>query len=88
MDHFSTPTREDYWRKANSYIALSVSDMKAKKVPKGIGSLFRYTVYLPLKIFLELTIRHKGILDGLPGIEFAYYSALHPAIAYFRYARS
>jgi hypothetical protein len=85
MDHMSYRTKEDYWKKANAYIALRAQEMKDTNVPKSVVSWLLYSVFYPVKTFVSLFIRHKGFMDGWYGLVFAYFSALHHAKAYSQY---
>lgn len=87
MDHISYRTKEDYWKKANTYIALSVKEMKKHHVPISPVMWCIYTIVYPIKTFLSLFVRHKGFLDGWYGLVFAYFSALHHPLAYKQYVQ-
>lgn len=84
MDHVSYRSREDYWRKADTYTTLTASEMKEEHLPVTWWS---YNVTKPLNIFFSLFVRHKGFMDGWYGFVFAYYSALHYPIAYHKFAK-
>lgn len=83
--HFSNPTLKRYLTGADKYINLLANQFKEQKVPKNIFSYIRYISIEPTIIFLNLFIRHKGILDGFHGFLFSFFSALHPPIAFFKY---
>lgn len=83
--HFSNPTLERYLTGADKYTNLLANQLKEQKVPKNIFSYIRYISIEPTIIFLNLFIRHKGILDGLHGFLFSFFSALHPPVAFFKY---
>lgn len=85
MDHISYLTKEDYWKKANTYIALTAQELQTNHVPKTIISWVLYNILFPLKTFFSLFIRHKGFMDGWYGLVFAYWSALHHTLAYKKY---
>jgi len=87
MDHLSYRTREDYWRKADAYTTLTAMEMKQKHI-KNSGLLwFTYMIVKPEQTFFALFFRHKGFMDGLPGLIFASWSALHFPIAYKKYEK-
>jgi len=87
MDHFSSRTHDDYWRKADAYMALMAMEMKKNGVPKNVSTWFIYNIIKPKITFLSLFIRHKGFMDGWYGLVFAYFSALHFPIAYKKYSK-
>jgi (heptosyl)LPS beta-1,4-glucosyltransferase len=87
MDHISYRTREDYWRKADTYTALAAAEMKKNGVQKNIWTWFVYNIIKPKITFLSLFIRHKGFMDGWYGLVFAYWSALHFPIAYKKFIK-
>lgn len=86
--HIDSPTFERYMKRNSRYIDLIVSEMKRDKVKKNISSFIDYCVYKPLNWFLMTQIRHKGILDGLQGVIFSFFSALRFPRAYIRYLNS
>jgi (heptosyl)LPS beta-1,4-glucosyltransferase len=85
LEHISYRTRSDYWKKSDAYTSLTAQELKAKHAPKTISSWATYTISKPIATFMSLYIRHKGFLDGLAGLQFAYWSALHYKIAYKKY---
>ncbi len=85
--HYSYRTRQDYWRKADSYTTLTAGEFLRKKTPKTPFFYLYYNYCKPMMTFLTLYVRHKGFVDGLAGLEFAVYSALHWAIAYRKYLK-
>ncbi|MBU1327476.1 glycosyltransferase family 2 protein [Patescibacteria group bacterium] len=85
LQHFSYKTKEDYWRKADSYTTLTAQEMKTKESSNNVQTWIIYMVLKPLQTFLSLFIRHKGFIDGWYGLIFAYWSALHFPIAYKKY---
>ena len=84
MDHISYRTKEDYWRKADTYTTLTAREMKEKHRPVTWWS---YNITKPIYTFLSLFLRHKGFMDGWYGFVFAYWSALHFPIAYKKYKK-
>jgi glycosyltransferase involved in cell wall biosynthesis len=87
MDHISYRSREDYWRKADSYTSLAAAEMKKNGVQKNAWMWFLYNIFKPKMTFLSLFIRHKGVLDGWYGLVFAYWSALHFPITYRKFQK-
>lgn len=87
MLHFSYRTKEDYWKKADSYTTLTAREMKSTGVPNNIKTWILYMKIKPIQTFLSLFIRHKGFMDGWHGFLFAFWSALHFPIAYKKYRK-
>lgn len=87
MEHYTSKTMADYWRKADTYTTLTAQSWKAQQVKLGIESYVYYMFWKPLSTFFMLFIRHKGIIDGYWGLLFAWYSGLHYPIAYRKYLR-
>ncbi len=87
MGHISYRTREDYWRKAESYTTLAAIEMKRDGVQKNVWTWFLYNVIKPKLAFLSLFIRHLGFMDGWYGLVFAYWSALHFPIMYRKFIK-
>jgi (heptosyl)LPS beta-1,4-glucosyltransferase len=83
--HYESPTISRYLTRANRYTTLHAKSLKEKKVPKNIFYLFWYSTYKPLVTFLNLYIRHKGFLDGVRGLLWAKFSAMHFPVAYWKY---
>ena len=88
MLHFSYRTKEDYWKKADTYKTLRALSMQKNNTKKTLGTRVRYNLILPIKTFFLLFIRHKGFIDGWYGLVFAYWSALDYPISYKKYVKS
>lgn len=83
--HYDSPNFARYLAKNSRYIDLIVDEMKRDKVDKGLRGLFLYMVVKPTSWFFMTQIRHKGILDGFPGLVFSFFSALRFPRAFWRY---
>lgn len=86
--HVDAPTFSRYFQRNNRYINLIVDELKRKKVRKNIFIFLDFVFIKPIWWFLMTQIRHKGILDGIPGIIFSLFSALRFPRAYIRYLSS
>ena len=84
--HYSDPTVNRYWQRANRYTSVTASHLREAKLPKNSQSFMSYFFLKPISTFLRLYLRHKGFLDGFPGFFWALFSALHFPIAYLKYA--
>lgn len=83
--HMDSPTFARYLEKNSRYIDLVASELKRDRVSKSPVQVFNYFLIKPLWWFLLTQVRHKGILDGFPGIVFSFFSALRFPKAYWRY---
>lgn len=83
--HVDSPNFKRYLEKNSRYINLIKDELRKEKVGKNLLEFFDYFFIKPVVWFLLTQIRHKGILDGLPGIVFSFFSALRFPRAYWRY---
>lgn len=83
--HMSDPDFRHYLIRLNRYTDHFAQQYKKRATPVNFFTLIQYLVVKPFSQFLWLIFRHKAILDGLPGLVFAYFSAIQPAIAYIKY---
>lgn len=77
LEHYSNPTFAEYLRKFNTYTSFSAQQLYAAGTRATFSLGVRYFVVKPLKTFISLYLRHKGFLDGVPGLVFALMSSLH-----------
>lgn len=85
--HIDSPNFERYLYRNNRYIELVKLQLKEDKVGKNIPLAFDFFLVKPILWFLTTQIRHKGILDGIPGMIFSLFSALRYPRAYWRYLK-
>jgi glycosyltransferase involved in cell wall biosynthesis len=83
--HYADPTFSRYLLRAKRYTSLTAEAMKRDQVGRSLFQILHYMVLKPMAIFISLYFRHKGILDGFPGLIWAFFSALHYPIAYMKY---
>jgi glycosyltransferase involved in cell wall biosynthesis len=83
--HYDSPTLSKYIWRLNRYTDLKAVELKNEKVSKNIFSFINYVIIKPKLTFLSLFFRHKGFLDGVQGFLWAFFSAMHFPIAYFKY---
>lgn len=86
--HVAFDTIGEYWRKANTYIDLTVGEMHRNNLPKNPLIWFIYNAVKPSATFFLIFFRHKGFIDGYWGFLFALFSALHHPSAYLRYVKN
>ncbi len=83
--HLPTRSFASYLTKDNRYSTLTAIEMKEKKLKINFISFCKYFFWEPNKIFFSIYLRHKGFMDGFPGLVFAFYSGLHVTNAYIKY---
>ncbi len=85
LKHYDSPTMKRYLARLNRYTDLKAKELNEDKVPKNLFSFFLYTIYKPLYTFVNIYFRHKGVLDGPQGFLWAFFSAMHFPVAYYKY---
>lgn len=85
LEHHDTPTLKRYFTRMNRYTDLQADELVEQKIPKNLLSLVHYSLFKPLKVFLNLYFRHKGFLDGTRGLLWSLFSSWHYPLAYFKY---
>lgn len=83
--HYPYPDFAEYLVKFNRYTELTAKEYQAN--PKIKPNIWYYTI-IELRAmveFLSRYLRHKGFLDGFPGLVFALFSALHYPVAFIKY---
>lgn len=83
--HFADPTFNRYMIRNSRYINLIVDELRNEKINKDIRQFINYMIIKPIYWFILTQVRHKGILDGIQGIIFSFFSALRFPRAYWRY---
>jgi glycosyltransferase involved in cell wall biosynthesis len=82
--HYSYKNISEYWRKADAYTTLTARELLDKRISTGLIQWGTYMVVKPIQTFFSLYIRHKGFIDRINGLLFAFFSALHYPIAYLK----
>ncbi|MCX6704284.1 MAG: glycosyltransferase family 2 protein [Candidatus Woesebacteria bacterium] len=83
--HYDSPTLKRYLFRLNRYTDLRAKELADQKVSKGVVAFLLFTIYYPLATFFKLYFRHLGLLDGVAGFLWSFFSAMHFPIAYFKY---
>lgn len=83
--HYPNPTFTDYLRKFQTYTTFKAHQLQEANVPLTVATGLKHVIWMPLGTFLQLFVRHKGFVDGFPGLVFALFSGLHHAVAYLKY---
>ncbi|KUK84179.1 MAG: lipopolysaccharide biosynthesis glycosyltransferase [Microgenomates bacterium 39_6] len=83
--HYPYPNFAEYLNKFNRYTELTAKEYQNN--PKIKPNIWHYII-IELKAMIEFLsryLRHKGFLDGFPGLVFALFSALHYPVAFIKY---
>lgn len=84
--HIADPTFARYLRRSNRYTSLQAEEwLQEGKLGTDRLTIIMYMFLKPLVRFLEIYLRHKGFMDGYPGLIFALYSGLHLRTSYTKY---
>lgn len=73
-----------YMNRFNRYTDLLASQLKDKEVKIGIISFISFVFIKSFFWFFKVYIRHKGFVDGFPGLVFAFFSSLRFPISYYK----
>lgn len=83
--HYDSPTFKRYLQRMNRYTDLHAAELKEKHIKKNVIEFINYSIFKPTSVFLNLYIRHLGLLDGARGFIWSFFSALHFPVAYYKY---
>jgi glycosyltransferase involved in cell wall biosynthesis len=86
LKHYDSPTMKRYLARFNRYTDLKAKELADKRFPKNPFFFLHYSLFLPIYTFFNIYLRHKGIMDGPQGFLWAFFSAMHFPVAYFKYA--
>jgi glycosyltransferase involved in cell wall biosynthesis len=84
LDHYATPNFSRYLLRENRYSSLQARFYKEAGVKVNFFNTIRFLFCKPTRTFLTIYIRHRGFLDGFPGLVFSLYSGLHHAFSYMK----
>lgn len=84
LEHYNAPNFSRYIANANCYTSLTAASLKRSGVKLNWVNDWKYLAVKPTATFLSLYIRHRGYVDGFPGLVFALFSGLHWALAYMK----
>ncbi len=88
LNHYPYASIDEYWKKADAYIALTATELREQKLAVTPVTWFVYNAVKPTVTFFLIFFRHKGFVDGYWGFLFALFSALHHPMAYWRYVKN
>ena len=82
--HYANPSFNDYLRKFNTYTSLRANQWHQEHIQITWFNNLKYLLLKPIITFSSLFFRHKGLVDGWPGLVFAVMSGSHFMIAYLK----
>ncbi|MBI3379816.1 glycosyltransferase family 2 protein [Candidatus Gottesmanbacteria bacterium] len=83
--HYPYPDFSHYLDHFKRYTDIFSSELKQEKVEINFINSIQYIFIKPSLWFLKTYIRHKGIVDGFPGLIFCFFSAIRFPVAYLKY---
>lgn len=83
--HYPYPNFSEYLNKFNRYTELTAQEYLKNRRMKANFWHYLGSEIKGSKIFLSYYLRHKGFLDGFPGLVFALFSGLHYPVAFIKY---
>lgn len=83
--HYRDTTFEKYLAGFNRYTTFIAGQMAHRHQRLGIWPTFNFLVIKPVWTFVMIFLRHRGYVDGFPGLVFALYSGLVHPVAYIKY---
>lgn len=81
--HYPYPDFATYMKKFGTYTSFEAERI-AKDISLSWSAALQYFVWKPLQTFFLLFLRHKGFVDGIPGLIFAVMSSLHHPFVYLQ----
>jgi glycosyltransferase involved in cell wall biosynthesis len=82
--HYANPSFKDYMRKWNTYTSFKAQQLLDDKTKIDFIGSIKYLLWLPVKTFLLLFVRHKGFIDKIPGFVFSTMSAFYYPVSYLK----
>ena len=83
--HYADADFSRYLARNNRYTDLMAQELGQQKLKISLSSSLNHLLIKPIVIFFKIYFRHLGLVDGIPGLIFAYYSALCPRTAFIKY---
>lgn len=85
--HYSNPTFADYWRKFKTYTSFKAQQFHQQKLRLNLNNFFKFIIWKPIVTFISIFVRHKGFVDGIYGLLFAFFSGLHHSTAFCKFIK-
>lgn len=87
--HIADPNFSRYLVRSDRYTSLQATEwLKEGRLKTDTWTILQYIFIKPVARFFSIYVRHKGFVDGVPGLIFALYSGLHIATSYVKYYES
>ncbi len=85
LEHFPYPDFSHYLDHFNRYTTILATEFASQNVSLNFLNTIIYMFIKPKLWFLSTYLRHKGFIDGFPGLVFSFFSALRFPTAYIKY---
>lgn len=82
--HMRDKTFSIYISRFNKYTDLLALELKNKGEKINLISIINYVLIKPTYWFIKAYIRHRGYVDGFPGLVFALFSSLRFPVSYWK----
>lgn len=83
--HYRDTSFEKYIMGFNRYSSFMSAQLAKNTTPFGLINTVNYLLVKPVVTFLRVYFRHRGYVDGYPGLIFAIFSALIQPVAYIKF---
>lgn len=82
--HYRDTSFKKYLEGLDRYTSIISMQLKQQGTSFSIFNMVRYMIIKPIEWFLKTYIRHKGYVDGFPGLVFALFSSLRFPLSYMK----
>ena len=69
----------------NLYTTFIAEQLRQQEIHFNLSNVFLYLCFKPLSTFLKIYFRHRGYVDGFPGLVFALYSGLVHPVSFIKF---
>lgn len=83
--HYPYADFSEYLQHFGRYTDIFAQEYKDKKLVVNPISFVDYIIIKPIHWFLLTYFRHKGFVDGFPGLVFSFFSSLRFSVSYIKY---
>jgi hypothetical protein len=82
--HYRDTSFEKYLDGFNRYSSFIAQQLSANHTTISLKNLVKYLLAKPIVTFFVIYLRHKGFVDGPPGLVFATFSSLVHPVSYIK----
>lgn len=83
--HYPYSDFSEYLEHFSRYTDIFAKEYGEKRLGITPVSIISYLLFKPLHWFLKTYFRHKGFMDGIPGLVFSLFSSLRFPVSYIKY---